>query len=341
MNMAMERGPMTLLLVFRNDCPHCVTFKPIWEDLCKTRGRKANMISMESSVYSETEMSQKKPVSAVPTVLRVGPGGEIEEVTDPRQKVNMTNLIKMTPVSATPNVMAPPMEPNRVMAQKKPTPKESVPVAAPSQMLQQALSVSKEINPIVPLRPATQPTEVTKEVKPTEVMEPSVLSAASDLFKPTQTPAKTEARPVTQIPGTRIEVNPLEPIPATPVASSQRIESVPGTEAMKPLAVPGTEAMKPLLPTAVAESMKPLAVPGTEAMKPLLPASATVQQGLPPIGQVLTQKGGGPWSAFLQVASQAAPAAALLGAYAMLPTKRSSGLPAARRTRRKAKAKAN
>jgi hypothetical protein len=299
------------------------------------------MISMESSVYSETEMSQKKPVSAVPTVLRVGPGGEIEEVTDPRQKVNMTNLIKMTPVSATPNVMAPPMEPNRVMAQKKPTPKESVPVAAPSQMLQQALSVSKEINPIVPLRPATQPTEVTKEVKPTEVMEPSVLSAASDLFKPTQTPAKTEARPVTQIPGTRIEVNPLEPIPATPVASSQRIESVPGTEAMKPLAVPGTEAMKPLLPTAVAESMKPLAVPGTEAMKPLLPASATVQQGLPPIGQVLTQKGGGPWSAFLQVASQAAPAAALLGAYAMLPTKRSSGLPAARRTRRKAKAKAN
>ena len=63
-----------------------------------------------------------------------------------------------------------------------------------------------------------------------------------------------------------------------------------------------------------------------------------MQQGLPPIGQVLTQKGGGPWSAFLQVASQAAPAAALLGAYAMLPTKRSSGLPAARRTRRKAKA---
>ena len=322
---------MTLLLVFRNDCPHCVTFKPIWEDLCKTRGRKANMISMESSVYSETEMSQKKPVSAVPTVLRVGPGGEIEEVTDPRQKVNMTNLIKMTPVSATPNVMAPPMEPNRVMAQRKPTPKESVPVAAPSQMLQQALSVSKEINPIVPLRPATQPTEVTKEVKPTEVMEPSVLSAASDLFKPTQTPAKTEVRPVTQIPGTRIEVNPLEPIPATPVASSQRIESVPGTEAMKPLAVPGTEAMKPLLPTAAA-------VPGTEAMKPLLPAAAAPQQGLPPIGQVLTQKGGGPWSAFLQAASQAAPAAALLGAYAMLPTKRSSGLPAARRTRRKARA---
>jgi len=280
------------------------------------------MISMESSVYSETEMSQKNPVSAVPTVLRVGPNGEIEEVTDPRQKVNMTNLIKMTPVSTMPSVAAPPMEPNRVMSQKKPTPKESVPTAAPSQMLQQALSVPKEINPIVPLRPATQPTEA---------VEASVLSAASDLFKPSPPPpAKAETRPPTQIPGTRIEVNPLEPIPATPVASSQRIESVPGTEAMKPLAVPGTEAMKPLLPGT--EAMKPLAIAGTEAMKPL------PQQGLPPIGQVLTQKGGGPWSAFLQVASQAAPAAALLGAYAMLPGKRSSGLPAARRTRRKAKA---
>jgi len=38
-----------------------------------------------------------------------------------------------------------------------------------------------------------------------------------------------------------------------------------------------------------------------------------------------TQKGGNPWSAFLMAASQAAPAAALLGAYSMIP-KRSSGL---------------
>jgi hypothetical protein len=49
-----------------------------------------------------------------------------------------------------------------------------------------------------------------------------------------------------------------------------------------------------------------------------------------------TQAGGNPWAAFLSAAvRQAAPAAALLGAYGMLPkTKRSSGLGEPRRTRR-------
>lgn len=47
------------------------------------------------------------------------------------------------------------------------------------------------------------------------------------------------------------------------------------------------------------------------------------------------QQGGSPWAAFLMTAArQAAPAAALLGAYAALPN-RSSGLPAARRRRRR------
>ena len=44
------------------------------------------------------------------------------------------------------------------------------------------------------------------------------------------------------------------------------------------------------------------------------------------------QTGGDPWSAFLSVARQAAPAAALLAAYGMLPLKRASGLHAARKT---------
>jgi hypothetical protein len=44
----------------------------------------------------------------------------------------------------------------------------------------------------------------------------------------------------------------------------------------------------------------------------------------------MSQRGGNPWAAFLLAARQAAPAAALLGAYGALP-KRSSGLTAARR----------
>jgi len=273
------------------------------------------MISMESSVYSQTELSQKKPVSAVPTVLRVGPTGEIEEVTDPRQKVNMTNLIKMTPVSATPSEQAPPLEPNRVMTQKK-----NIKAAAPSQMLQQALSVPKESNPIVPLT-AASPSE----------MPP--LTASSNLFKTVTPMPEAKRLTATQIPGTTIMANPLLPIPATPVASSQ----------------PMSEPLQPLQPMQSMQPMKPMPEPIQQQQQPLIeqPVKLT-HQGIPPIGQIpekpmspILQKGGGPWSAFLQVASQAAPAAALLGAYAMLPTKRSSGLPAARRTRRKEKAKAN
>jgi hypothetical protein len=51
------------------------------------------------------------------------------------------------------------------------------------------------------------------------------------------------------------------------------------------------------------------------------------------------QSGGNPWAAFLLAARQAAPAAALLGTYAALPMKRSSGLSdpvhRSRKTRRK------
>lgn len=71
-------------------------------------------------------------------------------------------------------------------------------------------------------------------------------------------------------------------------------------------------------------------VSGTTMSENPLPAvvGAPVQAG----GGSVMQRGGNPWSAFLMAARQAAPAALLLGAYAA--TRRSSGLPDARRTRR-------
>ena len=75
-------------------------------------------------------------------------------------------------------------------------------------------------------------------------------------------------------------------------------------------------------------------IPGSEvAENPLEPLPA-MSQG---------QKGGSPWAAFLQAAAQAAPAAALLGAYSVLPQRRSrrrrtvtsSGLPRLKGARRR------
>jgi hypothetical protein len=68
----------------------------------------------------------------------------------------------------------------------------------------------------------------------------------------------------------------------------------------------------------------------------LLPLPATPIHTEPMTGGQRNQRGGDPWSAFVAVARQAAPAAALLAAYGMLPSSssRSSGLGAARKRRR-------
>lgn len=72
-------------------------------------------------------------------------------------------------------------------------------------------------------------------------------------------------------------------------------------------------------------------VSGTTMSENPLPAvpGAPVSQS----GGAHIQHGGNPWSAFLMAARQAAPAVALLGAYAV--TRRSSGLPDTHRTRRR------
>ena len=68
---------------------------------------------------------------------------------------------------------------------------------------------------------------------------------------------------------------------------------------------------------------------------PLSPLPATPIYTEPMSGGDRNQRGGDPWSAFVAVARQAAPAAALLAAYGMLPSSsRSSGLDAGRRKRR-------
>ena len=89
-----RRGPVTIILVFSTSCPHCHTYMPIWNKLCKTQGRRANMISMEASTYQQTPLSAKKPVSGVPTVLFVTKQGEIMEIEKPRDTTVMQSVIR-------------------------------------------------------------------------------------------------------------------------------------------------------------------------------------------------------------------------------------------------------
>lgn len=89
-----------------------------------------------------------------------------------------------------------------------------------------------------------------------------------------------------------------------------------------------------------------LNVESTNAMKiasnAIIPGTTTSENPLNAIpASVVPQSGGNPWAAFLLAARQAAPAAALLGAYAALPMKRSSGLSDPVRRTRKTRRKSN
>lgn len=92
-----------------------------------------------------------------------------------------------------------------------------------------------------------------------------------------------------------------------------------------------SEIFKPT-PPPPASALAP--APLNPVMPPAMPiqGSEARENPLEPLPALPVQQGGSPWAAFLMTAArQAAPAAALIGAYAALP-KRSSGLPAARRS---------
>ena len=93
MNSLIQKGPITIILVFSHTCPHCISYMPIWEKLCNTPNRNANMISMEASTYQNTPLAEKKQVTGVPSVLRVDDQGQITEIMDPRNMETMTETI--------------------------------------------------------------------------------------------------------------------------------------------------------------------------------------------------------------------------------------------------------
>lgn len=94
MEALIQRGPMTIMLVYSTSCPHCHTYMPLWKQLCRQRQRRANMVSMEADVYQQTPMAAKKPVSGVPTVLFVDKAGRITEGEDIRNKQMMTAAVQ-------------------------------------------------------------------------------------------------------------------------------------------------------------------------------------------------------------------------------------------------------
>lgn len=89
-----RRGPITLILVYSTTCPHCHTYMPMWEEMCRTKDKRANMVKMEASTYMRTPLAEKKPVDGVPTVLFVDKEGKITEAEQPRNHEVMMNAVR-------------------------------------------------------------------------------------------------------------------------------------------------------------------------------------------------------------------------------------------------------
>jgi len=281
MSSMIQAGPLTVVLVFRPSCPHCVTYKPIWEDLCKVKGRTANMISVESDNYEKTPLASKKQVTGVPTVLYVNSKGQITEAPRSRDKTHMTEVVRSSNINPPPAVIPSLVVPNR--------PRTSSEFLSPVNVL--------ESNPITP-GPSS----------------PDMLLRASDVAAATP--------PSSVIPMQPVQLSPASPLRPTISSNMFKVTPLPLTDH------PATELVNAVIPgTMVRQSELPVR-PGT----PIPSVTGSVNGSVN--GSVLTggsyestsQRGGDAWSALIYAAQQAAPAAALLGAYAALPTLRSSGL---------------
>ncbi len=264
-----REGPMTLVFVYSQTCPHCHTYMPIWDGLTNIKDKKTHMVSMKSDVYRELPMSKKYPVDGVPSVLYVDPTGRISEGKNIRDEKLMTTVVR-----------------NAISED------EAAAVNAGVSNASYGNTTSSEPG--------------SSNVRPNTAMTTSQnLQAAKYFNEPSAPPLR------------KLE----DAISTTDLYRVSEQPSTPGAR------VPNTE---------ITERLRPI-IPGTNVVaNPLRPIPATPEPSQSGGGQ---QHGGNPWAAFLYAAQQAAPAAALLGAYSTLPKKqhRSSGLGKAirRRTHRR------
>jgi len=297
---------MKIVIAVSDDtCPHCVKYKPTWNTLAKTEGRNVPMISMPSSVYNQTELAKQKEVKGVPTVLYVSPNGTVNEVEDIRDEAKMTSLLKSNVNSVGSN---------------SGSNKNSAGSSSGSNMN----SMGSKKNSIAPAIPTNIPI-----IEPKNMPTPNEPAANK--------PAANE--PAANKPAAN-EPAANEPAAKEPAANKPAALQIPGlTDALPELpTIPVSQVNRPNSPNMTTSGNRPSPnIVPTNAVKPVLPGVTTQPNPLTPLpgspvssdlhkqsGGYHVQTGGNPWTAFMMAAKQAAPAAALLGAYSMMP--RSSGL---------------
>jgi len=79
-------GPVTLVLVHADWCGPCQGYKPVWNELEQSPGRKANMAMVHHDMVENSPTLKNAKIPGYPSVLKVYSNGHIEEYKGPENK---------------------------------------------------------------------------------------------------------------------------------------------------------------------------------------------------------------------------------------------------------------
>jgi thiol-disulfide isomerase/thioredoxin len=84
----------SVVLVFSDNCKFCKEYMPKWDKLCDMPNKRANLVSIDASVYDSTPLAKTMPVTTVPTVMFVDENGKAIPVEDHNDMESMSKTIR-------------------------------------------------------------------------------------------------------------------------------------------------------------------------------------------------------------------------------------------------------
>ncbi len=94
----LKKSKITIVFVYADWCPHCHTYKPLWDKLQKRKGSNVGMVSVEQKNAQpvleniKDENGQQMEADSFPKIIAVS-NGTGAEIPNSRDEVAMTNLV--------------------------------------------------------------------------------------------------------------------------------------------------------------------------------------------------------------------------------------------------------
>jgi thiol-disulfide isomerase/thioredoxin len=94
----LKKSKITIVFVYADWCPHCHTYKPLWDKLQKRKGPNVGMVSVEQKNAQpvleniKDETGQQMEADSFPKIIAVS-NGTGAEIPNSRDEVAMTNLV--------------------------------------------------------------------------------------------------------------------------------------------------------------------------------------------------------------------------------------------------------